>query len=316
MKNLEKIVESYLKSPFFKLDELDLVDEFAYLYVDHFFQLNIDPYSFEDYIIKSDTLHYVHDFLYSLNPKYALEFDQVLDSKISFLQTKKKKRIDKKDYECVASYHLQDSFDLLHLFIEYWMKEKQGVKNSDYLVETLAVLSEFLFQDYLESLGWKNKELYYPKMNRFIRMNVLTVHMLVELKLIDFYIHHSSLKQADFSKGDPNVRSSVFASFQKIIDDILESNQISIPFEQNHLYGVILACFMHQKILKQPRLIQMFCQLMDHAENMEILDFMKAIGISFEIKDEKIAFQKREYQDLRKSYLMELEDSFVKISEK
>lgn len=63
MKNLEKIVESYLKSPFFKLNELDLVDEFAYLYVDHFFQLNMDSYLFEDYIIKSDTMNYVHDFL-------------------------------------------------------------------------------------------------------------------------------------------------------------------------------------------------------------------------------------------------------------
>lgn len=232
------------------------------------------------------------------------------------MQAKKKKRIDKKDYECIASYHLQDSFNLLHLFIEYWMKEKQGVKNSDYLIETFAILLEFLFQDYLESLEWKNKELYYSKMNRFIDTNVMTVHMLVELKLIDFYIHHSSLKQADFSKEDPSVRSSVSASFQKIIDDILESNQISIPFLQKYLYGMILACFMHQKILRQPSLIQVFCRLMDHAENVTIEQFMKAIGISLEMKQEKIVLRKRDYQDLKQSYLKELEDSFLKINEK
>lgn len=318
---LKKIIGAYLDSPSSTKEELDLVDEFAYLYVDHQYNLNIDCYPFEDYVIKSDTLNYVHDFLFSLNPKYVSAFDSALkEGKITFIQSKKKKRITQASgYEVIASYHLKDSFDLIHNFFQYWIREHVMLsKESDYFADTFSILAEFLFQDYLESLGCKNAEPYYSKMNRFIYTNIFTVHMIVELKLIDIYKMDHSLKVedsiAELENSNISAKKLLSKNCQIIINDILAMNQISLPFHKRYLYGLIFACFIHQKILKQPKLIQSFCYLIDYPEEISILSFMNAIGITLKEENGRIVLGKEGSKELRTSYLKELEDSIVHVN--
>lgn len=318
---LEKIIGAYLESPNYIGEELDMVDEFAYLYVNHQYNLNIDCYAFENYVIKSDTLNYVHDFLHSLNPKYEEAFEQAIKTgEITFIQSRKKKRVgNPSQYEVIASYHLKDSFDLIHNFFQYWIRKHINIsKNSDYFVDTFSILAEFLFQDYLESLGCKNTEPYYPKMNRFIYTNIFTVHMIVELKLIDIYREEHSLHTKDPIKAleGSNISNKELLSknCQIIIDDILMMNQISLPFHKRYLYGLVFACFIHQKILKKPKLIHSFCYLIDHPENIDVTKFMKALGISVEEKNGRIVLNKEGALELKQSYLEELEDSIVRVN--
>lgn len=314
---LEKIVETYLESCSSSLKELKLIEDFAFIFVNNRYNLNIDFYPFKDYIIKSDTLNYVHDFLASIDTKYVLEFDYALNhNKIIFEKTKKKKKEPYK-YEVTASYTLKDSFDLIHVFFEYWMN-KNGIirKENDYFIDTLILLTEFLFQDYLESLKYKNKEPYYQKMNRFIYINIFTVHMIMELKLIELYQKKHSLSLDTFISElkvhNISNEEMLPKNCQIIMDDILSIGSLSLPFHKKYLYSVLLASYMHGQILKEPKLIRSFCYLMDNPDNIKIEEFLKAIGISVRVKEGKIVLSKVGYQKLKKSFLAELEDCFIR----
>lgn len=314
---LEKIVEIYLKSNSSSLKELKLIEDFAFIFVNNRYNLNIDFYPFHDYIIKSDTLNYVHNFLASINIKYAEEFDYALKhEKIVFVQAKKKKK-ENHNYEVIASYCLKDSFDLIHMFFKYWMN-KNGIlkKENDYFVETFMILAEFLFQDYFESLQYKDREPYYQKMNRFISTNIFTVHMIMELKLIELYQKGPSLSLESFidELKIHNISNEEMLpkNCQIMIDDILSIGSLSLPFHKKYLYSIILASYMHGQILKEPKLIRSFCYLIDCPDNIKIEEFLKAIGISVRNKNGKIVLSKVGYQKLKKSFLAELEDCFIR----
>lgn len=314
---LEKIVETYLKSNSSSLRELKLIEDFAFIFVNNRYNLNIDFYSFQNYIIKSDTLNYVQGFLASIDTKYQEEFDYALkQEKIFFVQTKKKRRVTQ-EYEVIASYNLKDSFDLIHVFFKYLM-EKNGVlkKENEYFVDTFIVLAEFLFQDYLESMHYKNREPYYQKMNRFIYTNVFTVHMITELKLIEFYQKGQPLSLECFidelKVHNISNEEMLPKNCQIMIDDILSIGSLSLPFHKKYLYSVIIASYMHGQLLKEPKLIRSFCYLIDNPDNIKIDEFLKAIGISVRNKDGKIVLSKVGSQKLKKSFLAELEDCFIR----
>lgn len=313
---LEKIVENYLNSNS-SLKELKLIEDFAFIFVNNRYNLNIDFYPFKDYIIKSDTLNYVHNFLVSIGIKYAEEFDYALNhGKIVFEKTKKKKK-ETSRYEVMASYTLKDSFDLIHVFFQYWMN-KNGVlkKENDYFIDTFVLLTEFLFQDYLESLKYKNREPYYQKMNRFISANVFTVHMIMELKLIELYQKKHSLSLETFISElkihNISNEEMLPKNCQIMMDDILSIGSLSLPFHKRYLYSIILASYMHGRILKNPKLIRSFCYLIDHPENIRIEEFLKAVGITVRIREGKIILSKVGYQKLKKNFLAELEDCFIR----
>ncbi len=314
---LEKIVETYLNSNSSSLKELKLIEDFAFIFVNNRYNLNIDFYPFKDYIIKSDTLNYVLGFLASIDLKYAEEFDYALKyNKIVFQKTKKRKK-ETYEYEVTASYNLKDSFDFIHIFFKYWMN-KNGVlkKENDYFVDTFTILAEFLFQDYLESLKYKNKEPYYQKMNRFIYANIFTVHMIMELKLIELYQKKCSLGLESFINElkvhNISNEEMLPKNCQIMMDDILSIGSLSLPFHKRYLYSIILASYIHGQILKEPKLIRSFCYLIDHPENIKIEEFLKAIGISVRMKDGKIILSKVGYQKLKKCFLAELEDCFIR----
>ena len=322
-KELEQIIREYLESPLSDMEELPLLEEFTNLYVSSYINLNIDPYSFKDYVIKSDTFNYVHDFLASIGEEYREEFDYALESgKIVFLQTKKKKKNEKLgEYEIVASYTMKDSFDLIHAFFDYWIR-KNGVitRNYDYFVDTLSILAEFLFQDYLESLSLKSIEPYYVKTNRFIYTNIFTVHMVVELKLIELYKKYHTFENkspiSELKESNISTTELFEKNYQIIANDILTMKQISLPYHKRYLYGILFACYFHQRILKEPKRISSFCYLINHSEEISILEFMKAIGISAKVKKGKLVLSRAGYQELKQSYLTELEDSFKNIFKK
>lgn len=314
---LEKIVETYLNSHSSSLRELKLIEDFAFIFVNNRYNLNIDFYPFKDYIIKSDTLNYVHDFLSSIDRKYALEFEYALNhNKIIFEKTKKKKK-ESYRYEVIASYTLKDSFDLIHVFFEYWMN-KNGIlkKENDYFFDTLILLAEFLFQDYLESIKYKNKEPYYQKMNRFIYINIFTVHMIMELKLIDLYQKKQPLSLESFISElkvhNISNEEMLPKNCQIMMDDILSIGSLSLPFHKKYLYSILLASYMHGQILKEPKLIRSFCYLIDNPDNIRIEEFLKVIGITVRMKEGKIILSKVGYQKLKKSFLAELEDCFIR----
>lgn len=311
-KILEKIISDFSEAiP--SLEEFDLVEELAFLFIDHEFNLNIDCYLFKDYIIKSDTMNYVYGFLSSIDQKYVEEFDHALKTgKISFLQTPKKQN-NKRKYELTASYQLQDSFDLIRYFFQYWM-EKNAVmeQNSNYFIDTFTRLAEFLFQDYLESLEYKSKELYYYKMNQMIHTNVVVTNMIVELKLIELYKNNIPMT-AEILR-EQLMKSHVFLEDEThVIEDIISRNQILLSVHKHDLYGILFASFIHQKMIKKPNLIKTFCYLIDHPEKISIEDFMKAIGVPLEKKKGKLRLSRTGYRLLKQSYLAELEESFVKI---
>lgn len=321
-KALEEIIDRYLKSPSSSIKELDLVEELAFIFVDNPFNLNIDVLPFKDYVIKSDTLNYVHDFLASINVEYVKEFDYAMKKgKISFIQNKKKKREQNSKYEVIASYQFKDSFDLIHYFFEYWIKKNTIFKKEfRYFIDTFAILTEFLFQDYLESLELKSKELCYAKMNHFIYTNIFTVHMIVELKLIELYQKHHSLKVensvTELEESHISTKELLSTNCQIIIDDIVSMNGISLPFHKRYLYGIMFASFIHQRILEQPTLIRSFCYLIDHPEPIHVYQFMNAIGIPIEEKDGMFVLSRIGYQSLKQSFITELEDTFIKVFSK
>ncbi len=317
-KVLEQIIDNYLKSPSSSIKELDLVEELAFIFVDNQFNLNIDALSFKEYVIKSDTLNYVHDFLASINVEYVKEFDYAMkNGKMAFIQNKKKKREQNSEYEVIASYQLKDSFDLVHYFFEYWMKKNAIIpKEFRYFIDTFSILAEFLFQDYLESLELKSKELYYSKMNHFIYTNIFTVHMIVELKLIELYQKHNSLEVensvTELEESHISTKELLSTNCQIIIDDILSMNGISLPFHKRYLYGIMFASFIHQRILERPTLIRSFCYLIDNPEPINVYHFMNVIGIPIEEKDGMWVLSRVGYQSLKQSFITELEDTFIK----
>ena len=241
------------------------------------------------------------------------EFDYALKTgKISFLQAKRKQD-NRQKYELTASYQLQDSFDLIRYFFRYWM-EKNGImeKNSNYFIDTFTRLAEFLFQDYLESLEYKNKEPYYYKMNRMIHTNAVVTHMMVELKLIELYKKNTPMTEETLDECLKKSRVSL-ENKTHMVNDMISQNKISLFIHKHDLYGILFASFIHQKIIKKPNLIKTFCYLIDHPENIKVEDFMKAIGVPLEKKKGKIRLSRTGYRLLKQSYLAELEDSFVKI---
>ena len=153
-------------------------------------------------------------------------------------------------------------------------------------------------------------------MNNFISVNVFTVHMIMELKLIELYQKKHSLNLDSFISElkihNISNEEMLPKNCQIMMDDILSIGSLSLPFHKKYLYSILLASYMHGQILKEPKLIHSFCYLIDHPENIKIEEFLKAIGITVRIKEGKIILSKVGYQKLKKHFLAELEDCFIR----
>lgn len=274
---VEEIIKEDLSKTDVPREEISLINDFAYLYIDNKINLNIESYVFKERKEENENIQLVEELLHALKGEYVSQFHE-------FLELKKQR------HEKLASqYTLKDSFDLLHEFIELVQLQENEIDfNNDYLIETFAVLAEFLLQDYLESIYSKNEEIYYSKMNRFIHTNLFTVHMLVEFKFMEMLQNGGIGAKKEVLKELEECKISgselVLQNLEIIMADILSLKKLSFPYHKKYLVSTILASYIHRTILANPKLIHTFCFLIENLENISLKEFLETIGLSVKKK--------------------------------
>lgn len=313
-KKINSIVEKFIKESELKdMNEFTFLNRLIDIYDKHFIQTRV--YKYKSRIPYKKSFKYSYDFLNSINPEYA-----------EYLKTRALENAFELDYnkenreETAISYlkdgenkiylpvqnNLDDSYAISHEIIHDMTID--GCENSftrSLFCETFSLLTEELQYDYFK----KNES---PSGYRINLLNNLTAikekneTIKIEQRLINTY----------FNKGFINLIDivDIFKKFKDIdftlntLDYIVESNDLSIDFEQRYVIGYLFACYMLDRIKTNPKNIKEFFELNEMINNYELSEFIDYLDL--ELIDDYDIFDLTEesYNKLEKSYVKRLKE--------
>lgn len=309
--NLNNILEEFVTgestNEYFSL--LDAMEQIALIIIKHNELINSNNYTFNEYISIDDSTLLVDSFLNSINPSYQNHFRNMSKSKdessngsstINFIPL----IYFNNSYGGVNAsgtadiyYHngINDAFILTHELFHLFQGTSMipGKSPSDYLSETISITSEFLLQDYLNSLKLNNNEINNYVKVRLSKEHVGALRFVYEKKLVDLYLRKksenkkiTSFEQISDELGvdkDFYVNQMLKKFNEEFADSIIMRKKVAIPSLQRYIIGLTIACNLHDKILNNPEEISTFINLINDIgdKNSELLQVLQKYGLDF-----------------------------------
>lgn len=303
---LERIIEEYvIVNDINSIDELLLIQSINEIVFDNCnYKYNLkyhDKYHFN----KVDKL--VSDFLKSINYEYYL-----------YYQLRKKDNTIKFDYhhqEDIIAYSvfdydtkerkiyipmsntLEDAFCIVHeLNHDKNLDEECSNITRSIFTESLSILTELLFEDYLK----KNK-VKEAKICNNLTLNTVKIKALYNdfcLKLITFYIDKGNINFNDFSNIVIDYNNNQRRDLNYVIDNILEEDIIDIDYENRYVFGILISTYMYDRIkLKKNNINELF-ELNDMLKKYSVEQVLDYLDLDYN----EDYLEPSSYQKLEKCY--------------
>ena len=310
--DLNKLIHSYVCDDDFLFEDFDIVKKLN----NH---ILINPY-LSDCLTKDKILRINNSykiscaFLETIDIRYLKYLKDKWDSGIFDFNFKKtnicaETYYDEESQKNIISLPvkntLEDSFTITHEIIHEMNLDNDNFSFSFYvLCEALALLSEFLLEDYLNKTQYKsflrNKRDIFQTIINFKAKSVDIELHLLDKYLKNGYISNSDIKNYIMDKPKPDREL-----YQMFINNILYMNELSIDVEQRNIIGVFFASYMHNRILEDSKKMGEFIFINDNINEMDLYDIFKTIGIKV-CNEETGDLTDQSYQKLFKSYDKEL----------
>ncbi|MCM1370616.1 MAG: hypothetical protein NC181_01820 [Clostridium sp.] len=318
-----KQLNDLLEQAYFEIEELYLEDFKIFKTLNDYIIKNFIDINriikYDTRVGLSNSYKYAYDFFNSFNKEYANYLKENWNDEIinkDFVKFNNSNNIaetymenDKAKIYLPFDKTLFDSYSIVHEIIHHMKIEeanKIGAYNFNILCESLSILSEMLFSDYLIK---NNVPLNLINKNKVALMRGIQDKSNIfdlDYYLLERYIYNGNISNYDISKYLNNSPISICKYFYYTLSEILDRGILSIFFESRYIIGVFIASYMHERIQENPKNIDEFIELNDNINKMDILDIFKYLELDV-INDNNgfIDFSTETYQKLFKSYKKE-----------
>lgn len=301
---------------YFEMENLILSEKFCDLIIKNYNYKNYyADNNFRKYVSKLNAIKYANEFLRTLNPKYEEKLNQnISDGTTTFTTYEDVGEAfvdvvdDKKVMMIPIENDLIDSFALVHEQIHDTTMEVHEFSDVwDYFCETPSILSEFLMKDYLEKNNFDKKELNRISKSTktsfaYIALLVKTEIMLLKEVLTTGYINKKSI--FDITSEITNICGNeeiTYEVFTHAIDELYDYENLFYYYNLRYVIGDVLASYLHNKILKDPKLLKEFASYNEYFKNLDIEEVFMSIGLDMN-EETYNDIDSESYKKLEKAY--------------
>lgn len=255
------------------------------------------------------SIKYTNMFLNYLDPSYANIFLKRLENnQIEFEKDyEDNNKIALSDMKNNENYiyipyqnNIGDTFMMTHEVIHDISLEPEISLARSFYCEVFSLLSEKLQKDYFEKY-FHIKEYQINDKNMLCYMKENTICIQFELRLISEYLEKGYLTKMDILNVIETFDMKYAVLLWTHVKTILEEKEFTLFLQQRYVVGYLLASFMHERILNDPKKIEEFLELNEIINDYTEKDFLDYLGLEL---DNGYYFNLTEesYKQLQKSY--------------
>lgn len=248
----------------------------------------------------------VYTFFKSISEEYATYFENRLNDGTFRFSTKfaighsyYDLKENKSVIEIPFTHTIEDSYVMVHEFLHSTNYQGGELLLCRMLTtESISILGEFLFYNFLVKYNLKPRENRKPIINDLYSIHKLSLLNDLELKLIDKYLKYGYISS--------NFLNSLNYD-EDVWDHLYFNNSITfgIDYNQRYIIGILISCYMYDRIKENPKLIN---ELFDINSIMNHTDFEFIMNyLDLNIKDDK------DYVLLTDDSLEKLEKTYKKV---
>lgn len=258
-------------------------------------------------------IEYTSMFLDYLNPSYREHFMKALENnRIEFEKNyEANDRIACSDIRNHESYiyipyenTLKDTYTITHEVIHDISIAEEISEARNFFCEVFSLLSEKLQKDYIKRYV-ACKENNINEINILYYLRLKTICTKFELDLVAEYLNKGYLTEMDIinlivCSGNENVKLLC-----DHVNYILDKKELLLFIEQRYMVGYLIACYMHDRILDDPKKKLEFIELNDNINEYTESDFLEYLDLGFS-DDYYFNFNEDTYKKLEKAYHHEI----------
>lgn len=306
VKNLEEIIQEYVfENDINSMEELQFVKTINDIV---FHNCNYDydvkyrkKYSFNQ--IDNIVCEFLKDFDYDYFLYYELRKN---DGTIVF-DGKSKDSIPYSDYDYFnkkrtiyipLTHTLEDAFSIIHE-LNHDRNVNELYENDTRMIftESLSILLEFLFEDYLR----EKKIVDYKVNNNYVLTAVDYKSLYIDfvLKLINIYINNRKINYTDLLDIIKDYNNKQRKDLNDILASIMKDESVDIDFEFRYVLGVLVATYLYHRIKNNKKNIQELFEMNDIINDYDYFQVFDYLDLEY---DEDEGLINHSYKKLENDY--------------
>ena len=310
-----------------EVDELSLEDLKLIRSLNHIILRNKFEIRDRRYVIHrglEENYTYAYDFLSIIKPEYASHLEKSrVEGTITFPKARKMKypvATSDYDYETGRSKmvvprfnNLEDSYAMTHeIMHDSNMDPESLTQERDLFTEAISLLFEFLQEDYFASLSKRPLDYRKNKINDLNAILYKAVGIEYQLDLIEKYLENGIITEEIFkdimktrTKKEAKIGDDIFTS-------LFEKGILDIDMQQRYIYGILLATYIHDRIIEDPTKIKEAIELNESLNDTSIEEIFARFNLPLEVEEKHFVIPEETIKILEKSYVNELKRAGVK----
>jgi hypothetical protein len=270
-------------------------------------------YNYKNKVDLKTTIKYVSSFLDTLTFKYREYFELRLnDGTFIFEDDKENVKtaystfddINKKRIMYIPlKYTLEDSFSIVHeLMHDINLDENCESVTRMFYTEALSILAELLLEDYFIKENIKDAKI--PTNYSLYCAKSKSVEVDFNLKLLINYLENGYIDNGVIFKILEQYSSNYVNDLVETITKIIDSEELTLDFEQPYIIGTLIATYMHNRIKENKNQIRELFELNEKIKEYEfdqVLDYLDLTYNNVDLTDESYKKLELNYKKYIKS---------------
>lgn len=236
--------------------------------------------------------------LISLLENHQIEFEKDFEEndKIAYSTMK-----DNQNYIYIPyQNNIGDTFSITHEVIHDLSLDEEVSLARHFYCEVFSLLSEKLQKDYIQK-NFHIKECEVNEQNILYYININSICMELEINLLMEYLEKGYLTKMDILQTVDAFNIKHDIELWSHIQNIIDTNEFSLFFQQRYVVGYLLASFMHERILKNPKNIREFLELNEMINDYTEEDLLEYLGLELD-NSNYFNLSEKSYKKLQKTY--------------
>ena len=304
------------------LEELKLIRSLNHIILRNKFNIKDRRYVIHRGLEENYT--YAYNFLSTIKPEYASHLENArAEGTITFPKARKMKypvATSDYDYETGKSKmviprfnNLEDSYAITHeIMHDTNINPESLTQERDFFTEAISLLFEFLQEDYFSSLPKRPLDYKKNKINDLNAILYKAVGIEYQLDLIEKYLETGIITEEIFkeimktrTKKEAKIGDDIFTS-------LFEKGILDIDMQQRYVYGILLATYIHDRILEDPSRIEEAIRLNESLNCTSIEEIFESFNLPLGVQEKHFVIPEETIKILEKSYVNELKRAGVK----
>lgn len=253
------------------IEDFYLIDNFRSIILDN--KTILKPSSYRRQTSLNKNIKYSYEFLKTLDERYADKLmKNIEDGVFNFYQraegetTNASLEVDdeKKQNIIILPFDktIEDSYTITHEQLHDTNMDPNRLNPTCSLfTEMISFLGELLQRDYFEKKSNTPKEYRKNMSESFFATRIYAISMDFELELIKRFIDKGFINFQDIRDICKGKTTEELETISIELEKILDNGELNYYKSQNYIISNVLACYLHERILEDPKKIKEFNEL-------------------------------------------------------